>query len=234
MFYKDPVPLNPDTHGSWRLLPERMNFVADTNALPIVAGEFVSIAQFYPIVFTVNDGAPLAAVGLRQHNLFVNDGKWDAGAYVPAYVRRYPFVFMQVPQEDNFLLAIDAASDQINRGGSADGVALFEDGKPTDLVNNALRFCGEYTQEFERTQQFCKALREQDLLVDRRVDATTPDGRAMAAQGFQAVDVEKFSKLPDDIVIAWHRNGYLALIHHHLSSLARFGALVEREGARPA
>jgi hypothetical protein len=45
--------------------------------------------------------------------------------------------------------------------------------------------------------------------------------------------VEKFSKLPDALVVAWHRNGWLALVHHHLSSLARFNALVQRQSAVP-
>ena len=78
------------------------------------------------------------------------------------------------------------------------------------------------------------AILAQDLLVERSIDVTLNNGEQMSVNGFHVVDMEKLSKLPDDIVLAWHRNGYLALVHHHLSSLSRFNALVQRQSLKAA
>lgn len=71
-----------------------------------------------------------------------------------------------------------------------------------------------------------------DLLIDRRADATLPDGRKLGLEGFQIVDAEKFAGLADDVVLDWHRKGWLALVHFHLSSLERFSALLTLQAAR--
>jgi len=234
LFYRQIVPLNAEAHATWRLLPESAGFAAEANSIPVVVGEFGSAAQHYPILFTGAEAVPLAALGLAKSNLFVTDGVWAADSYVPAYVRRYPFVFIQTDDPENFALGVDAGSEQINRSGSDEGLALFQEGKPSELVNNALRFCADFTREHDLTRTFAAALVENDLLVDRSIDVTLSNGTQMSINGFRVVDVEKFAKLPDNLVLAWHRNGWLALIHHHLSSLARFSALVQRQSAQAA
>ncbi len=229
LFYREPTPLQSDKHANWRLRPGSLAFAAETNAIPAVIGEFGMAAQHFPILFTGQDASPIVAVGLSRSNLFVNDGKWADDTYAPAYLRRYPFVFMQSDDEGNFLLALDAASEQINQGENDEGEPLFVDGKATELVDNAMKFCADFTREYEQTRQFSAALLAQDLLVERSIDVTLNNGEKMSVNGFHVVDVEKFAKLPDDIVLAWHRNGWLALVHHHLTSLARFNALVKRQ-----
>ena len=72
---------------------------------------------------------------------------------------------------------------------------------------------------------------EQDLLVPQHADAKLPSGRAMVLSGFKVVDRQKFEALPDDVILDWHRKGWLALIHFHLLSLDRFAGLLEREEA---
>ena len=64
------------------------------------------------------------------------------------------------------------------------------------------------------------------LLIDRRADATLPDGRKLGLDGFQVIDTERFANLDEAVVLDWHRRGWLALVHFHLASLERFGALL--------
>lgn len=234
LFYRQPLPLQSDKHANWRLVQGTVAFAAETNAIPTVVGEFGQAAQHFPILFTGSDAAPIVAVGLARNNLFIADGKWAEDTYAPAYVRRYPFVFMQAEAEGDYLLALDAGSEHVNQGTSEEGEPLFVDGKPTELVDNAMRFCGDFTREHEMTRQFSAAIVAQDLLVERSIDVTLNNGEQMSVNGFHVVDVEKLAKLPDEIVLAWHRNGYLALVHHHLSSLARFNALVQRQSQQAA
>ncbi len=77
-------------------------------------------------------------------------------------------------------------------------------------------------------------MKAQDLLIDRRADATLPDGRKLGLEGFQIVDARKFAGLADDVMLDWHRRGWLALVHFHLSSLDRFSALLTLQTARAA
>lgn len=227
LFYTEVQPLNSQRHGGWRLREGDASFAAETPFVPIVTGEFAAAARDYPIVFAADTAQPIAVLGLERRNLFVADGNW-ADAYVPAYVRRYPFAFIGTVDPDGFALAIDSGSDRVVQGGEA-GVALFEDGAPSAITQQAMEFCTAFGREAEATQVFVAALRDKDLLIDRRADATLPDGRTLGLDGFQIVDAEKFAALDEATIVAWHKQGLLALIHFHLASLDRFERLLNRQ-----
>jgi len=74
--------------------------------------------------------------------------------------------------------------------------------------------------------------------LQSRGDAFTTLARSIVGQQISVKAAqsvwEKFAALPDETVVAWHRSGWLALVHHHLSSLARFSALVNRQSQVPA
>jgi hypothetical protein len=234
LFYTSPEPLAGSRHGGWRLLAGEAGFAADTAAIPLVATDFASAARSYPILFTSGEVAPVALVGLERANLFVEGGRWEEGAYVPAYVRRYPFLLIEAPDQSGFGLAIDAASPQVIRDGEQ-GEALFTDtSEPAPVTLRALEFCRLFNHEHERARAFCAALTEAQLLVDRRADVTLPTGRTLRVSGFQVVDPERFARLDEATLVAWHRNGWLALVHFHLASLERFTDLLARQGRREA
>lgn len=232
LFYRAPEPLLAGVHGAWRLKDGDVSFAADTPFAPIVVGELAASARSYPIVFAAGDARPIAVLGLERANLFVTDGAWAQDAYLPAYVRRYPFGFIATVNPEGFALAIDTASDRIARTGG-DGAALFdEDAKPSAMTKQALAFCEAFQAEVSATTAFVEALKANDLLIDRRADATLPDGRKLGLEGFQIVDAGKFAGLADDVVLDWHRKGWLALVHFHLASLERFSALLTLQAAR--
>ncbi|MEG3089657.1 SapC family protein [Sphingomonas sp. PB4P5] len=230
LFYGAPEPLSAALHAAWRLKDGDVAFASDTPFVPIVTGELAEAARCYPVVFAGSDAQPLALIGLERRNLFLADGQWIADQYVPAYVRRYPFGFVPTVNPDGFALAIDAGSARVVQSGT-EGTALFEDGKPAAVTREALAFCDAFQSESTATRAFAAALRAQDLLIDRRADATLPDGRTLGLDGFQIVDASKLAGLPDAVVLDWHRNGWLALIHFHLKSLDRFAALLDRQAA---
>ena len=233
LFYRQPVPLSAQRHGEWRLMPGDLGFSAEANAVAIVIEEFASASRFYPVLFSAHDATPLVLLGLERRNLFVDNGEWENGHYVPAYVRRYPFVFVRAADPDGFALAIDADSGRIAESGS-DGVALFEDGQPAEITRRALDFCGRFTGEHRATQAFCAELKARGLLVKRDAGATLPNGRRLQVSGFEVVDPERFGALPEETVVDWHRKGWLGLIHFHLASLARFADLLSRQSAADA
>lgn len=230
LFYRQVQPLDSTVHSALRLLEGDAGFTAETPFVPIVTGELAAAARCYPVVFTADTAQPVAVFGLEQQNLFVADCKWAEDQYVPAYIRRYPFTFLATVNPDGFVLAIDAESDRVARSGEA-GVPLFEDSKPSAITQQALAFCDAFQADAAATQAFGEALVAQDLLTERRADATLPDGRKLGVEGFKIVDAEKFADLPAEVVQDWHRKGWLALVHFHLASLERFPALLSRRSA---
>jgi len=234
LFYRELQPLDSKAHADWRLKQGDAGFTAETPFVPLVVGEIAAASRNYPIVFAADSAQPIAVLGLERRNLFLgDDGRWTEGAYVPAYVRRYPFAFMATVNPDGFALAIDAGSERIAKSGD-DGEPLFEDGKPSTLTREALEFCTAFGREAELTTLFATALKEKDLLIDRRADATLPDGRKLGLGGFQIVDAAKFAALDDETVLAWHKKGLLALVHFHLASLERFKDLLDRQAMHQA
>ncbi len=232
LYYGGAVPLSAAAHGAWRLQADDAAFAAEAPAAPVTVGEFAAAGRFYPVVFTADVTSPVALMGLEQSNLFVEDGKWAEGTYVPAYVRRYPFILIEAADRSGYALGIDAGSGQVVKGGRK-GKALFENNEPSEVTKLALEFCRLFNDDHQRTQFFCKALGEAGLLVDRRADASLPSGRRMGVQGFKVVDVAKFMALDDAKVMEWHKKGWLALVHYHLASLERFSDLLARQGKKP-
>lgn len=231
LFYRRPRPLSSVDHASWRLKPGDYGFAAETAFVPIVLAEIAAASRNYPIVFAGDGALPLALTGLDSNNLFVSEGAWARDAYVPAYVRRYPFGFLATGDGQSFILALDVEAGAVASAGD-EGQPLFEDGKPSGLTSQALAFCDAFQGEASATTAFAAALKARGLLIDRRADVTLPDGRKLGVEGFQIIDAEKFAALPDDQVLTWHRKGWLALVHFHLASLDRFSALLELQARR--
>jgi hypothetical protein len=238
LFYKQPQPLFAGVHGGLRLKNEPdFRFAARTNAVPIMGPEFVEAQRDYPIVFVGDAGHPAVVLGLEQGNLFVDSaGAWSRDHYIPAYVRRYPFVFIENADRTQYALGIDLASDRVITSGSEQGkggggTPLFDGDQPSQLTQEALRFAGLVQASQVETRTFCEALVKQELLVDQQARGTLPNGKSLNFGGFRIVDVKKLQELPDSVVVEWHRNGWLALVHYHVASLQRWRDLLARQGA---
>ena len=196
--------------------------------------EFPFAIRSYPIVFTtIAPRTAVAVLGLSDsENLFLSeDGAWAADCYVPAYVRRYPFILMEQPGSTELLLCIDEASGLVGAGGER---PFFADGKPTALVQEALTFCGEFQAQHKATVEFVQALAEHKLLVPNEARVTMNSGQQLTLRGFDVIDEAKFNALPDEIFLDWRRRGWLHLVYCHLMSMANWGRLVDRHAKHPS
>lgn len=234
LFYRQPRPLDANIHKASRLKDNAsFAFARRANSVPVNGIEFAIAQRHYPIVFTGSGKPfPAAVLGLRgDENLFVgDDGRWVEGIYVPAYVRRYPFVFIEAP-EDKLILAIDEGSGLLVDDGPH---KLFDEaGKPTPLVNGALQFCGAYQANFKQTQEFIDALLTQDLLVDNRANAVLANGERLNLGGFKVIDEERFKAVPAVVLESWRNQGWLAWIYAHFFSLTGWNGLAALASKRP-
>ena len=239
MFYKNPVPIEPQRHATAGLRERSdFRFAADTNAVPLTAAEIVHAARTYPIVFSAAaPTVPFAVVGLRDHeNLFVDAaGTWREDAYIPAYVRRYPFIFSEVPDSDRLVLCIDEAAEHFETASSSRPF-FAADGKPVDALQRAFKFNETFQVHFAETRRFGEWLDQNKMLEDRMAKADLGGGQSFTLRGFRLLNPERLQTMEDAVVLELHKKNWLPLLHFHLQSLNNWGllsALARTRGEQP-
>jgi hypothetical protein len=230
LIYDRPRPVAKSWHEKWSVdALVGHSFARHLTAVPVAVIEIPLAARSYPIVFVKGEDGmtPLALLGLSEgKNLYVNeDGTWT-GAYVPAFVRRYPFVLAKDRDNDSFTLCIDEASERCNDEGR--GEALFFEGEPSPYLKRMLDLTRDWERARDSTQAFCKRLGALGLLKERRITVRGGDGIAALAGGFQAVDRDALRALDGDALVELMGNGYLEVVMAHLVSLAGIDELARK------
>src|SRR6516164_8560556 len=228
IFYSRPRPLDATGDRGLSLQPVTdFGFARTTNSVLLGAAEYPRAMRNYPIVFTsMEPRVAVAVLGLDgNQNLFVGeDGKWREGNYIPAYVRRYPFIFLEQPDKSELTLCIDEGSGLLTQ---TEDHLLFESGEPSQLLRNALEFCREFHQQTVASAAFVAELARHDLLVPNEARAVLDSGKEMTLRNFVVVDEAKFNALPDEVFLEWRRRGWLFLVYCQLLSMASWAHLVE-------
>ena len=223
LFYQGLVPLNSQDHADFKSkTTDRAQWLINQHAVPLTVEEFPQAQRHFPIVFSSGDNpVPLALMGLNEGvNVFVDDeGKLTEAVYVPAYVRRYPFLLAKLaPDSAELSLCFYPTSDLI--GAFDEGNALFADGQATDSTKAMLSFCEQFEQAGMRTGAFIEELKKHDLLMDGEV-GIQQEGveQPFIYRGFQMVNQEKLREVRGDVLRGWNQSGLLALVFAHLFSL---------------
>lgn len=228
LFYTKPTPLDAKAHANLSLRKNfGFNFTENVNAVPVNLIEMPQICHFYPIAFGPDENAtPVAILGLRDNeNLFFDkkSGRWEDATYIPAYIRRYPFIFSEMPMKDQLSLCVDMSDDVVEK---SDAQPFFNpDGKPSQLAQNALEFCKSYHAAAQQTQEFSKAIAKSGLLVQREAQINVTGNRRINFSGFRIVDEQKLADLDDKTFLEWRTKGWLPFIYAHLFSGAQWQRL---------
>ncbi|MDZ7808834.1 MAG: SapC family protein [Arhodomonas sp.] len=139
-----------------------------------------------------------------------NDGRWRAGVYMPAFVRRYPFILMENPRARVSGLALMTPASSFPGAREA----LFDaEGQYTETLQGYIRLMQEFYQDMQRTRAFTQRLVELDLLVERAVSVTAPDGETRRIGGVKLVEEQRLADVPDSDIIALQRDGYLGRLY---------------------
>ena len=234
LFYNSIEPINLEQHGKMRVrgissMPE----VGKTHAVPLTVDEFALVQRHYPIVFSVGDTpVPIALMGLNEGvNLFLDESgrSNDPNLYIPAYLRRYPFLLAKLrPDSDELSLCYDPTSGAV--GEFADGELLFDGDEPSAATKAILDFCEQFEAAGVRTNAFVEELTKSDLLMDGEV-AIQPEGatQPFVYRGFRMVDEEKVRNLRGDELRKMNQSGLLPLIYAHLFSLSQARDIFARQ-----
>lgn len=231
LFYENPIPLSAERHRDCAVeAPADYRFAGEVSSVPLAAVEFAAAAPEYPIVFvgTEEGVSPIAVLGIQPgQNLYVeSDGKWNA-RYIPAFVRRYPFVFASTQDSDRLTLCVDEHFSGWNKEGR--GKRLFDiNGDRTEHLHAMLKFLEDYQRHAQRTQAFCKKLGDLDLLEPMRARFNLPSGEAGALGGFSVVSREKLIALSGEQLSELAKTGALELAYLHLLSMRNLAAVIGR------
>src|SRR5205085_3718174 len=233
LFYQSIEPLNASQHGNLKIHQvEKSPVIAKTHAVPVTVDEFGLAQRDYPIVFSVGENPiPIALMGLNEGiNVYLDpDGRpLDNTTYIPAYIRRYPFLLARLnPSSDELSLCFDSTSDAV--GDFADGQPLFEGDQPSDATKAILEFCEQFETAGQRTAAFMEDLKKSGLLMDGEV-AIQPEGyqQPFIYRGFQMIDEEKLRELRGDELRKMNQNGMLPLLYAHLFSLSQMRDVFSR------
>jgi len=227
--YKAPELLNHEMHGSLGIsqFERPYDFAREARVLPLTLPEFTSAHMFYPIIFTdVDNPVPLVVVGASDDvNLFVEeDGQWVAGAYVPAYVRCYPFA-LAASSDEQLAVVIDREAQVINDSPER---PFFDGDKVTAETQTMIDFCGRIDAERKMAIEFGKRLNELGLLTGHQATRTPPGGKQEVLANYVAVDSSKLTELGPETLDDLLNKGYLACIFAHLFSLENWQRILER------
>jgi hypothetical protein len=230
LIYERAVPVNPGQHRDVSIKSGKdYGFAKNVNSVPLMAAEFDLSCAEYAIVFAGEgrDIMPSALLGVRDNeNLYVDEnGVWNA-KYIPAFVRRYPFVFSS-SDGSRFTLCIDEDFDGVNRRGV--GERLFDaEGERTQYLQSVLNFLQAYQTQFEATRAFSRRLIDLNLLEAMQARFTLKSGKRMTLGGFMTVSRERLKALSGDALARLAASGDLDLIYAHLHSQRNFTPTAER------
>ncbi len=225
IFYNDLVPLNSNEHAKFKTRSlDNAKFMENQHAVPLTVEEFVQASRYYPIIFSASETpVPLALMGMNEGvNTFMDDkGQFSSPVYLPAYIRRYPFMLARLrPESEELSLCFDPSSDAVGEF-KKDGEALFDkEAKPTENTQNILKFCEEFERAGAQTHQFVEELKKYELLMDGEVSIQQEGNEnPFVYRGFMMVNEEKLRDMRGDELRKMNQNGMLPLIYAHLFSL---------------
>ena len=232
LFYEQVAPVSQQIHADFCIdaASQRFEFARHVNSVPLTAVEIPFAAREYSIVFAGGPKAvmPVVILGIEgKDNLYVSDdGSWDA-SYIPAFVRRYPFVFARSDDGSTFTLCVDEDWSGCNREGR--GEPLFDEkGERTEYLASVLKFLEEYQKQFQLTQTYCNKLRELDLLQEKQAELTLSNGEKRSLTGFMAVDRGRLKELSGEKLAELAKTDELELTYTHLQSMNNFSEMLKR------
>jgi hypothetical protein len=222
LFYNDLVLLSSQEHENWKSrATDKATWLKDVNTVPLTVEEFPLAQRNFPIVFSAGDNPfPIALMGMNEGvNVFVDeDGTVNTPIYMPAYVRRYPFLLARIrPDSDELSLCVDPTSDLV--GEFDEGEPLFENNGPSESCKNTLGFCEQFEIAGQKTANFMTELIKHNLLMDGELNIDVGNGQPFNYRGFRMVDENKLREVRGDVLRSWNQSGLLALIYAHLFSL---------------
>ena len=230
------VPVTREAHAQMRLRPlTSFSFAKTAPVIRIVASELTQIAANFPIVFLDENGspAPYALMGLSQtENQFVTDeGQWMA-QYVPAMLRRFPFLPGRAANGAGDVATVLVEDSWLS---ADEGELLFgpDEGAPNGPLARAIQLLSMIEVEAAQLGALSKLLAAQGLIEPMEFQMTLTDGGIPTKlEGLSGVNETKLRELPDAAFLELRKTGALNLAYASMISLGQLPRLQALASAR--
>lgn len=242
--FKQLVPLSANTHRALRLSPNQsFDFARKMVLIPITQTEAAKASRELVIVFPLQQGVAQALVGYEaSRNVYINEaGQW-IGRYIPAHIRRYPFILSEISTSaaDRTLtgrqFGVQVDIDAPHLSETNDHPLFDEQGNPTPVLTRIQEVLRFLQQDFEKTQALVEELNALNLLMEAPIKLNLPEGTpAKQLTGFRIVDQKALAELPAEQLAGIRGTGALALAYAHIISLTNLedGWLAKQAGTQP-
>jgi len=234
LFYRRPEPLSLEAHRTLGIkqIQSPFSFLRSAHAVPVTVTEFGVVATCYPLIFVGQEKTPVAVMGIRQNeNEYVDaTGNPEPDIYLPAFVRRYPFVFASDSQTDRLLLCIDREAPMITENAD---MPLFSGDQPSQFTQDAIEFCTEFERQRRATVDFVDMISKADLFETKTVtftprDASGNPGEPQRIADYFAISEEKLNSLSNEAFQELRNTGALSAIYAHMVSLLNWQRLIQK------
>ena len=203
LFYKSVELFDSNKHAQLGIATtqDQFGFAAATNIIPVALSEITFAMAHYALVFLMEEGASVPALvalvgnGDGKNQFVSATGAWRAQTYIPAWVRRYPFILVnQNAERPNAALAFDPTSDLLS---DEHPVKLLQESQATESLNGILTFQRDMASALQATATAAKALMEAQILEAASLTFNPPDGSAepKTVTGFWVVNESKLRAL---------------------------------------
>lgn len=238
LLYNELTPISHKRHADYGVTAKRnFGFARDLVFIPLTMDEFPQAQRDYPIVFTTKGPTvPVALLGSQAGgNQFVEeDGSWRKGAYVPGYLRRYPFQMIREKEgSDRFVFCADLTSDLLEADCKDQDRRLFDGEKPGKTSETAMEFCKAYEAALVRTRKAIAELEALKLIDESSVNLKNGEKTARI-DGFSVVDEAKLRELSDETISSLVKRGVMGCVYAHLFSMGNFAKLAIHGSAKAA
>ena len=191
---------------------------------PITISEFYESCKDYPIFFVKDaNNSWMATVMLgykEKENTFVDEkGIWAKHKYIPAHIRRYPFIFVTDNKSSQLTLGVE--KDYKIKTQKDENRKLFDkDGNNSKFLNGILGFLNQYQKDSIETSSFIKQLDEWELLEEKNAKVIVSKDEQYNINGFYVVNEEKLKHLSKKRKEELFNKNVTPLITAHLISLS--------------
>lgn len=232
--------LNNDDHQDLRVITDHSADYGDNVMYAMTFPfEIRSIQAHYPIFFRRDDNRdyyPVALFGFQEgENLFLDESGWNAN-YVPAMIRREPFLIGYQGSEDQEeqdkarVLSIDMDHPRVSQ---EQGEALFQPlGGRTPYLEDTATLMENIYGGYIHNKTFVAALEEHELIESVTLDITLNDDSKNQLLGFFAINEEKVEQLPGDVLDQFSKQNILMPLFMILASTANIRTLIEIRNGR--
>lgn len=202
-------------------------FASRATIVPIVHSEFRRASIDMPIAFIrkENDIFAQAVLGIATTgNVFISaEGHWKQGSYIPAYIRRYPFIL--VNGEGRKFLGFDVGAKHFSK---VEGEQLFDvNGEILPAIERIQEFCNAFDTLWAQTQEFVSEVDAAGLFVPAIARVSGTQERTI--DGFEMVDRERLLDISADTLKKWEAKGWLDAIRSHHASLDKWGSILRND-----